>query len=108
MTRNLYSAPGPAYLELVAALADSDGDPLPTPCTEPRAEHLADNPARHHAAAFTCRRCPVLALCAAAATEVRPTFGAWAGQVWQAGGPVAAVLPDDGDNFFTQPDRPAA
>jgi hypothetical protein len=80
---------------LISDLADQ-GEPVP--CTG-RDEWISEAPAAREAAAWGCQRCPVLAACRAAADEIRPTAGVWAGRPYGVTGKPSKrpiVLEDDG------------
>lgn len=77
-------AQGPAELALAEALAELAADRIKVPCSEDLATDLwfADTPAERAEAAAECDGCAVFAECAAAAAELRPRFGVWAGHDW--------------------------
>jgi hypothetical protein len=66
---------GPAYEALAFAL---DGLDAHTPC-HGRPEWISDDSTDQAYAAAHCTRCPLLDLCTAAAAELKPTAGVWAG-----------------------------
>ncbi len=65
----------PAWNALQAALEDTA-----PPCTADPPSWFADDPEVRAEAARACRRCPVIAECAAFAAANKETFGVWAGQ----------------------------
>lgn len=72
---------GPAFEALSNAI---DGlDPLDprVPCQR-RPEWISDDADDQAYAAAHCTRCPLLDLCNAAAVELKPTAGTWAGHTY--------------------------
>lgn len=77
-------AQGPAERVLAVVLADLADDGVKVPCAEDLATDawFAETPAERAEAAAECDGCAVFNLCAAAAAEIRPRFGVWAGRDW--------------------------
>lgn len=66
------------------ALAEVAEARIAVPCAEDLATDLwfAETPAGRAEAAAHCDGCVVFTACNAAATELRPRFGVWAGRDW--------------------------
>lgn len=75
-------AQGPAERVLAVALADMADDGVKVPCAEDLATDawFAETPAERAEAVAQCDGCVVFDLCTAAAAEIRPRFGVWAGR----------------------------
>lgn len=74
----------PAEVALSVALAEAAEDGITVPCAEDLTTDLwfAETPAERAGAAADCDGCAVFIECAAAAVEIRPRFGVWAGRDW--------------------------
>lgn len=69
---------GPAFEALTNALDSLDPLDAIVPC-QARPEWISDDADDQAYAAAHCTRCPLLDLCNAAAAELKPTAGTWAG-----------------------------
>lgn len=77
-------AQGPAELALAVALAELADARIAVPCSEDlEADRwFAETPAERAEAAAECDGCAVFIECDAAAAEIRPRWGVWAGRDW--------------------------
>lgn len=70
----------PAEERLAQKLADLAEDGVLPVCSADPDAWFAETPAERAEAAAECDGCVVFDLCAAAAAEIRPRFGVWAGR----------------------------
>jgi len=83
-----------ALKDLYRAIRQAEDNGLLVPCLDHAAWTVDGDQARIEYAAARCRLCPVIDLCATAATLTKPTSGVWAGRAY---GPRSTTTSSESD-----------
>lgn len=105
MKAKLTTAETGALKALYGGIRQAEDNGLLVPCLDHAAWTVDGDQARIEYAAARCRLCPVIDLCATAATLTKPTSGVWAGRAYGPRSTTTSNEPDGAANPVAGPNH---